>query len=120
MKLNPLRYREGHDVKETKILDECHGKDKGMKPRMLEEGRQKKRKENEVKESLLFLRSFISSFVHFFIRSFVHSFICPFIHSFIHSGHFYSAPSSPLPLRGAPDYSTDTVSEFHAEAHKQL
>src|SRR6218665_1076530 len=41
-------------------------------------------------------------------------------HSFIHSGHFYSAPSSPLPLRGAPDYSTDTVSEFHAEAHTQL
>src|SRR6218665_1960130 len=37
-----------------------------------------------------------------------------------HSGHFYSAPSSPLPLRGAPDYSTDTVSEFHAEAHRQL
>src|SRR6218665_3613624 len=28
-----------------------------------------------------------------------------FIHSFIHSGHFYSASSSPLPLRGAPDYS---------------
>ena len=43
-----------------------------------------------------------------------------FIHSFIHSGHFYSAPSSPLPLRGAPDYSMDTVSEFHAEAHRQL
>src|SRR6218665_93294 len=42
------------------------------------------------------------------------------IHSFFHSGHFYSAPSSPLPLRGAPDYSTDTVSEFHAEAHRQL
>ena len=40
--------------------------------------------------------------------------------SFIHSGHFCSAPSSPLPLRGAPDYSTDTVSEFHAEAHRQL
>src|SRR6218665_48599 len=39
--------------------------------------------------------------------------------SFIHSDHFYSAPSSPLPLRGAPDYSTDTVSEFHAEAHRQ-
>jgi len=38
------------------------------------------------------------------------------IHSFIHSGHFYSASSSPLLLRGAPDYSTDTVSEFHAEA----
>src|SRR6218665_3401990 len=45
-----------------------------------------------------------------------------FIHSFIsfHSGHFYSAPSSPLLLKGAPDYSTDTVSEFHAEAHMQL
>src|SRR6218665_2025114 len=42
------------------------------------------------------------------------------IHSFNHSGHFYSAPSSPLLLRGAPDYSTDTVSEFHAEAHRQL
>jgi len=50
--------------------------------------------------------------------------------SFIHSGHFYSAEgneghfysalSSPLPLRVAPDYSTDTVSEFHAEAHRQL
>ena len=39
---------------------------------------------------------------------------------FIHSGHFYSAPSSPLLLRGAPDYSTDTVSEFHAEAPRQL
>src|SRR6218665_961847 len=24
--------------------------------------------------------------------------------SFIHSGHFYSIPSSPLLLRGAPDY----------------
>src|SRR6218665_3641869 len=47
-------------------------------------------------------------------------FIHSFIHSFIQSGHFYSAPSSPLLLRGAPDYSTDTVSEFHAEAHRQL
>src|SRR6218665_641506 len=42
------------------------------------------------------------------------------IHSFIHSGHFYCAPSSPLLLRGVPDYSTDTVSEFHAETHRQL
>src|SRR6218665_270411 len=40
--------------------------------------------------------------------------------SFIHYGHFYSAPSSPLLLRRAPDYSTDTISEFHAEAHRQL
>ena len=36
----------------------------------------------------------------------------------IHSGHFHSASSSPLLLRGTPDYSTDTVSEFHAEAHR--
>ena len=32
--------------------------------------------------------------------------------SFIHSGYFYSASSSPLLLGGAPDYSTDTVSEL--------
>src|SRR6218665_1842510 len=44
----------------------------------------------------------------------------PGIHTFIHSGHFYSAPSSPLLLRGAPDYGKATVSEFHAEAHRQL
>ena len=31
----------------------------------------------------------------------------------------YSAPSIFL-LRGAPDYSADTESEFHAEAHEQL
>ena len=37
--------------------------------------------------------------------------------SFIHSGHFNSASSSPLWLGGASDYSTDTVSEFHAETH---
>ena len=42
------------------------------------------------------------------------------VYSFIHSGHFYSASSSPLLLRGAPDYSTNTVSEFHAAAHRQL
>ena len=40
--------------------------------------------------------------------------------SFIHSGHFYSTPSSPLLLRGTPDYSTDTVSEFHTKAQRQL
>src|SRR6218665_404239 len=38
------------------------------------------------------------------------------IHSFIHSGHFYTASSSSPLLTGAPDYSTDTVSEFYAEA----
>ena len=38
----------------------------------------------------------------------------------IHSGDFYSAPSSPLLLRGVPNYSTATVSEFHPEAHRQL
>src|SRR6218665_2334528 len=38
------------------------------------------------------------------------------ISSFIHSGYINSASSSPLLLRGAPHYSIDTVSEFHAEA----
>jgi len=33
-------------------------------------------------------------------------------YSFIHSGYFYSASSSPLLLRGAPDYSIDTVAEL--------
>ena len=39
--------------------------------------------------------------------------------SFIHFRYLYSAPSRFL-LRGAPDYSADTESEFHAEAHEQL
>ena len=53
-------------------------------------------------------------------RYYEFSFCMATLHSFIHAGHFYSALSSPLLLRGAPDYSTDTVSEFHAEAHWQL
>src|SRR2546428_841003 len=40
-------------------------------------------------------------------------------YSFIHFRYLYSAPSRFL-LRGAPDYSADTESEFHAEAHEQL
>jgi len=32
--------------------------------------------------------------------------------SIIYSGYFYSASSSPLQVRGAPDYSIDTVSEL--------
>src|SRR6218665_1323930 len=35
--------------------------------------------------------------------------------SLIYSGYFYSASSSPLLLRGAPD-SMDTLPEFHVEA----
>ena len=31
---------------------------------------------------------------------------------FLHSGYFYSASSSPLLLRGDPDYDIDTVSEL--------
>src|SRR5688572_30927314 len=38
---------------------------------------------------------------------------------FIHFRYLYSAPSRFL-LRGALDYSVDTESEFHAEAHEQL
>src|SRR6218665_1083500 len=61
-----------------------------------------------------------STFFRRMLTSSSHTRLSSFIHSFIHSGHFYSAPSSPLLLRGAPDYSTDTASEFHAEAHRQL
>src|SRR5678816_430217 len=42
-----------------------------------------------------------------------------FIDSFIHFRYLYSAPSRYL-LRGAPDYSAYTESEFHAEAHEKL
>src|SRR6218665_1521884 len=38
--------------------------------------------------------------------------IVNFTYSFIHSGYFYSASSSPLPLRGTPNYCIDTVSEL--------
>src|SRR6218665_222247 len=41
--------------------------------------------------------------------------LCPipsYVHSLIHSGYLYSASSSPILLRGAPDYSIDTVSEL--------
>src|SRR6218665_1539656 len=41
-----------------------------------------------------------------------------FVRSFIHSGYFYSASSS-LSQR-CSRHSTDTVSEFHAETHRQL
>src|SRR2546428_12092480 len=40
-------------------------------------------------------------------------------YSFIHFRYLYSASSRFL-LRGDPDYSADTESEFHAEAHEQL
>ena len=41
-----------------------------------------------------------------------------YIYLFIYSGYFYSASSSPLLLRCSPESrpSTDSVSEFHAEA----
>ena len=59
-----------------------------------------------------------------FIYKIPYSIYTKFMHSklnsFIHSGHFYSTPSSPLLLGDAPDYSTDTVSEFHTEVHRQL
>src|SRR6218665_344087 len=38
----------------------------------------------------------------------------------IHSGYFYSAPSSPLLLRCAPDTTRILCRNFHAEAPRQL
>ena len=42
----------------------------------------------------------------------IHSFIHSIIQSFIHSGYFYSTSSSPLLLRGTPEYSIDAESEL--------
>ena len=43
------------------------------------------------------------------------------VHSFIHSfRNFYSASSSPLLLRGAPDYSIDTVAVNTPKCYRQL
>jgi len=43
-----------------------------------------------------------------------------FIHSFIHSDHFYSASSSPLLLKGAPDTARILYSNFMPKHHRQL
>ena len=44
---------------------------------------------------------------------------CMYVFMYVCMSTCYSAPSRFL-LRGAPDYSADTESEFHAEAHEQL
>src|SRR6218665_2434694 len=41
-------------------------------------------------------------------------------HSFIHSGYFYSASSSPLLSRGAPDIAWILCQSFMAKRHMQL
>ena len=43
-----------------------------------------------------------------------------FIHSFIHSGHFYSASSSSLLLRSAPDTAWILCRSFTPKRHRQL
>src|SRR6218665_2730232 len=43
-----------------------------------------------------------------------------FIHSFIHSDHFYSASSSPLLLRGAPDTERILCRNLTSKRHRQL
>src|SRR6218665_63911 len=58
---------------------------------------------NYLKSAILDVFILHTTSSHSFIRS---------IHSFIHSRYFYSASLSPLLLRGAPDYSIDTVSEL--------
>src|SRR6218665_916827 len=40
-------------------------------------------------------------------------------HSFIHSGYFYSASSSPLLLRGAPDTAWILCRSFTPKCHRQ-
>jgi len=63
-------------------------------------------------EALVLMSSRTCKWHQFIISSFQRSAWLPFIRSC----HLYSAPSSPLLLRGDPDYSTNTVSESHAQA----
>ena len=49
-----------------------------------------------------------------------HSECHSFIHSFIHSDHFYSASSSPLLLRSAPDIARILCQSFTPKRHSQL
>src|SRR6218665_3512848 len=45
---------------------------------------------------------------------------CSFTHPFIHSDHFYSASSSPLLLRSAPDTARILCRNFTPKRHRQL
>src|SRR6218665_810407 len=42
------------------------------------------------------------------------------IHSFVHSGYFYSASSSPLHIRGAPDTARILCRSVTLKRHRQL
>src|SRR6218665_11536 len=42
------------------------------------------------------------------------------IHSFFHSGHFYSASSSPLPFKSAPETAQILCLSFTPKRHRQL
>src|SRR6218665_2313522 len=46
--------------------------------------------------------------------------VISFINSFIHSGHFYSASSSPLLLRNAPDTARILCRSFMPKCHRKL
>src|SRR6218665_935340 len=50
----------------------------------------------------------------------MHVCVCIFIHSFIHSGHFYSASSSPLLLRSAPDTARIMCRIFTPKRHRKM
>ena len=51
---------------------------------------------------------------------YLHSFIHSFIHSISHSGYFYSASSSPLPLRGAFNTAHILCRSITPKSHRQL
>ena len=68
-----------------------------------------------------FVHSISSSSLRFVLLSFAAlSFSHSFIRSFIHSGYFYSASSSPLLLRGAPDTAWIPCRSFRPKRHLQL
>ena len=60
--------------------------------------------------------------IYIIIYIYIHMcmFIYTYIYSFIHSDHFYSASSSPLLLRSAPDTARILCRSFTPKRHRQL
>src|SRR6218665_411492 len=59
---------------------------------------------------------------HIYTYTYIHTYTHECIHSRtrIHSGHFYSASSSPLLLRVAPDTARILCQNFTSKRHRQL
>jgi len=66
------------------------------------------------------IRAYISKCVtHYLLCECASMYVFSFIQSIIHSGHFYSAPSSPQLLRSAPDTARILCRSFTPKRHRQ-